>query len=197
MSSVEIRRPERKSASMNSCSTTGAHPAHMSGASDTLWRTRDCPLNRFRSASSKFRRFSGTVSRRFPSSNTAMRCSPKVGISPNTSIEPIPELRRCFRARRKMRWCASMRRGSPAEVQRKMFRIYIKDVHDAARPEDRGYFRQSREAMLRGTDARGVHQRPRLIAARAARLAAPAASSTYRALRFSAAIRRITRTTSC
>lgn len=38
-----------------------------------------------------------------------------------------------------------------AEVQRKMFRIYIKDVHDAARPEDRGYFRQSREAMLRGT----------------------------------------------
>src|SRR5579862_6262481 len=31
------------------------------------------------------------------------------------------------------------------EVMRKMFRVYIKDVHDAARPEDRPYFRESRE----------------------------------------------------
>ena len=36
------------------------------------------------------------------------------------------------------------------EILRKMFRIYILDVHDAARPEDRPYFRQSREAMLKG-----------------------------------------------
>jgi glutathione S-transferase len=36
------------------------------------------------------------------------------------------------------------------EILRKMFRIYILDVHDAARPEDRSYFRQSREAMLKG-----------------------------------------------
>ena len=36
------------------------------------------------------------------------------------------------------------------EVLRKMFRVYIKDVHDAARPEDRGYFRESREKNLKG-----------------------------------------------
>jgi glutathione S-transferase len=38
-----------------------------------------------------------------------------------------------------------------AEILRSMFRIYILDVHNAARPEDRAYFRQSREKMLRGT----------------------------------------------
>ncbi|MGA2776811.1 MAG: glutathione S-transferase N-terminal domain-containing protein, partial [Steroidobacteraceae bacterium] len=37
------------------------------------------------------------------------------------------------------------------EVLRKMFRVYILDVHDAARPEDRAYFRKSREIMLKGT----------------------------------------------
>ena len=37
-----------------------------------------------------------------------------------------------------------------AEILRKMFRIYILDVHDAARPEDRLYFRQSREKSLKG-----------------------------------------------
>ena len=37
------------------------------------------------------------------------------------------------------------------DILRKLFRIYILDVHDAARPEDRPYFRQSRETMLRGT----------------------------------------------
>ena len=36
------------------------------------------------------------------------------------------------------------------EVMRKMFRIYIKDVHDAARPEDRPYFRESREKNMKG-----------------------------------------------
>ena len=35
-------------------------------------------------------------------------------------------------------------------ILRSLFRIYILDVYTAARPEDRPYFRQSREQMLRG-----------------------------------------------
>ena len=38
-----------------------------------------------------------------------------------------------------------------AEILRKMFRLYVLDVHNAARPEDQPYFRQSREAYLNGT----------------------------------------------
>jgi glutathione S-transferase len=38
-----------------------------------------------------------------------------------------------------------------AEILRKMFRLYVLDVHNAARPEDRPYFRQSREAHLHCT----------------------------------------------
>lgn len=38
-----------------------------------------------------------------------------------------------------------------AEVMRKLFRVYVLDIHNAARPEDRPYFRQSREARLKGT----------------------------------------------
>jgi glutathione S-transferase len=34
------------------------------------------------------------------------------------------------------------------EVMRRMFGIYVLDIHNAARPEDRPYFRQSREARL-------------------------------------------------
>ena len=37
-----------------------------------------------------------------------------------------------------------------SEVLRKMFRVYVKDVHDAARPEDRPYFRESREKNMKG-----------------------------------------------
>jgi glutathione S-transferase len=37
-----------------------------------------------------------------------------------------------------------------AEVMRKMFRVYVKDVHDAARPQDRPYFRANREKNMRG-----------------------------------------------
>ena len=37
-----------------------------------------------------------------------------------------------------------------SEVMRKMFRLYVKDVHDAARPQDRPYFRQSREKNMKG-----------------------------------------------
>jgi glutathione S-transferase len=37
-----------------------------------------------------------------------------------------------------------------SEVLRKMFRVYVKDVHDAARPEDRAYFRESREKNMKG-----------------------------------------------
>jgi glutathione S-transferase len=36
------------------------------------------------------------------------------------------------------------------EVLRKMFRVYVKDVHDAARPQDRPYFRESREKNMKG-----------------------------------------------
>jgi glutathione S-transferase len=36
------------------------------------------------------------------------------------------------------------------EVMRKMFRLYIKDVHDAARPQDQAYFRTSREKNMKG-----------------------------------------------
>ena len=36
------------------------------------------------------------------------------------------------------------------DVLRKMFRLYVKDVHDAARPEDRPYFRESREKNMKG-----------------------------------------------
>jgi glutathione S-transferase len=36
------------------------------------------------------------------------------------------------------------------EVLRKMFRVYVKDVHDAARPQDRAYFRESREKNMKG-----------------------------------------------
>jgi glutathione S-transferase len=38
-----------------------------------------------------------------------------------------------------------------AQIMRKMFRLYVLDVHNAARPEDRPYFRQSREGYLEGT----------------------------------------------
>ena len=36
------------------------------------------------------------------------------------------------------------------EVVRKLFRVYVKDVHDAARPQDRPYFRESREKNMKG-----------------------------------------------
>jgi glutathione S-transferase len=37
-----------------------------------------------------------------------------------------------------------------AEILRRMFRLYLLDIHNAARPEDRGYFRTSREQRLQG-----------------------------------------------
>ncbi len=37
-----------------------------------------------------------------------------------------------------------------SEVMRRMFRIYALDIHNAARPEDRAYFRASRETRLKG-----------------------------------------------
>jgi glutathione S-transferase len=37
-----------------------------------------------------------------------------------------------------------------AEVVRKMFGIYVLDVHNAARPADRAYFRATREQRLKG-----------------------------------------------
>jgi glutathione S-transferase len=37
-----------------------------------------------------------------------------------------------------------------AEILRKMFGVYVLDIHNAARPEDRAYFRRSREERLKG-----------------------------------------------
>lgn len=37
-----------------------------------------------------------------------------------------------------------------SEVLRKMFGVYVLDIHNAARPEDRAYFRRTREARLKG-----------------------------------------------
>jgi glutathione S-transferase len=37
-----------------------------------------------------------------------------------------------------------------AQIMRKMFQLYVLDVHNAARTEDRPYFRQSREGYLKG-----------------------------------------------
>jgi glutathione S-transferase len=38
-----------------------------------------------------------------------------------------------------------------AEVLRKLFRLYVLDVYNAARPQDQAYFRHSREARIKGT----------------------------------------------
>ena len=37
-----------------------------------------------------------------------------------------------------------------SEVMRKIFGIYVLDIHDAVRPEDRAYFRRTRELRLKG-----------------------------------------------
>ncbi|MGH8318225.1 MAG: glutathione S-transferase N-terminal domain-containing protein [Steroidobacteraceae bacterium] len=37
-----------------------------------------------------------------------------------------------------------------SEILRKLFSLYVLDIHNAARAEDRGYFRESREAWLKG-----------------------------------------------
>ena len=37
-----------------------------------------------------------------------------------------------------------------ADILRKMFFVYVLDIHDAARPEDRSYFRRTREKWLKG-----------------------------------------------
>ncbi len=42
-----------------------------------------------------------------------------------------------------------------ADVVRKMFGVYVLDVHNAARPEDRAYFRRSREERLKGATLEG------------------------------------------
>ncbi len=37
-----------------------------------------------------------------------------------------------------------------SEIMRKMFGVYVLDIHNAARPEDRPYFRRTRELRLKG-----------------------------------------------
>jgi glutathione S-transferase len=37
-----------------------------------------------------------------------------------------------------------------AEILRKMLRLYVLDIHNCARPQDRPYFRRSREEYLEG-----------------------------------------------
>lgn len=36
------------------------------------------------------------------------------------------------------------------EIMTRMFRMFVLDIHDRARPEDQPYFRESREKMMRG-----------------------------------------------
>ena len=43
-----------------------------------------------------------------------------------------------------------------AEIVRRMVGIYVLDVHDAARPQDRAYFRHSREARFNGKRLEGI-----------------------------------------
>ena len=42
------------------------------------------------------------------------------------------------------------------EVMRRLFGIYVLDIHNAARASDRGYFRQSREARFKGATLEAV-----------------------------------------
>jgi glutathione S-transferase len=60
------------------------------------------------------------------------------------------------------------------EVQRRMIGVYVLDVHNAARAEDRGYFRQSREARFKAP-------LEALVADRASRL--PALREAFQPLR--------------
>jgi glutathione S-transferase len=62
-----------------------------------------------------------------------------------------------------------------AEIQRKMFGVDVLDIYNAARPADRPYFRQSREARLKGETLEAF------TAGRAARL--PALRESLRPLR--------------
>jgi glutathione S-transferase len=55
------------------------------------------------------------------------------------------------------------------EIMRKMLDIYVLDIHDAVRPQDRPYFRQSRETRLRAPlEAHTAERRSRLPVVRAA-----------------------------
>jgi glutathione S-transferase len=47
--------------------------------------------------------------------------------------------------------CKLMDAWFAPNVARRMLHVYVLDVHDAAKPEDRAYFRQSREARLQSS----------------------------------------------
>ncbi len=65
-----------------------------------------------------------------------------------------------------------------AEVMRKLFRVYVLDIHNAARPEDRPYFRQSREARLKGATLEAMHRRSCGPTADDSRIIGPASLTT-------------------
>jgi glutathione S-transferase len=62
----------------------------------------------------------------------------------------FPERPRLFRGPEELAMIRLMDAWFSFEVLRKMFRVYVKDVHDAARPHDRPYFRESREKNMKG-----------------------------------------------
>lgn len=62
----------------------------------------------------------------------------------------FPETPRLFATAAELAMARLMDAWFSFEVLRKMFRLYVKDVHDAARPEDRPYFRASREKNMKG-----------------------------------------------
>jgi glutathione S-transferase len=62
----------------------------------------------------------------------------------------FPERPRLFKGPEELAMTRLMDAWFSFEVLRKMFRVYVKDVHDAARPHDRAYFRDSREKKMKG-----------------------------------------------
>src|SRR5271167_655209 len=61
----------------------------------------------------------------------------------------FPEGPRLFSGPQELAMARLMDAWFSFEVLRKMFRVYVKDVHDAARPQDRPYFRESREKNMK------------------------------------------------
>ena len=64
--------------------------------------------------------------------------------------QAYPEQRPLFSSPAELSMVRFVDQWFTAEVMRKMFRIYLLDVHNAAHPLDRPYFRESREKGLRG-----------------------------------------------
>ena len=83
------------------------------------------------------------------------------------------------------------------EVMRRMFRVYVKDLHDCIRAVDREYFRSSREKNMKGATFGKFHRRPRIAAAGDPHGAQPAAHAPGEIAVDRRQRRRTSPTTSC